>query len=90
MNLTLLEVKGIACVSDAVCCRLSDGIAPTGFRNVENNYKIAMSRLYRDRDTEADLIEKREALGSVLGRAEAVAEVLNRRETQVGSLGIFQ
>ncbi|KAF3592664.1 hypothetical protein DY000_02020422 [Brassica cretica] len=36
----------------------------------------------RDRDTGADLIEReREALGSVLGRAEAGAEVLDGRET---------
>ena len=39
-----------------------------------------MGRLQKDRDTCADFIEK-EALGSVLSRAEAVAEVLDGRET---------
>ncbi|KAF2599892.1 hypothetical protein F2Q68_00008380 [Brassica cretica] len=48
---------------------------------------LLWGRLYRDRDTEADLIERER---SVLGRAEAVAEVLDGRETQAGSLGIFQ
>ena len=41
-----------------------------------------MGRLQRERDTEADRIERerdrdRKALGSVLGRAEVVAEVLD-------------
>ncbi|KAG5397377.1 hypothetical protein IGI04_019191 [Brassica rapa subsp. trilocularis] len=41
---------------------------------MENNYKIDM-----------ESIKEREALGSVLGRAEAVAEVLDGRETQADS-----
>ena len=45
----------------SISCCLGD----YGFGNVDNNYKIAMDRQYRDRDTEADLTE-RKALGSVL------------------------
>ena len=40
-----------------------------------------MGRLQRDRDTEADLFREREAPRIVLGRAEAVAEVIDGRET---------
>ena len=74
-------------MEDVHTCCLGD----QGFGNMENNIRQIWGRLYRDRDTEADLIEReREALGSVLGSAEAVAEVLDGRETQAGSLGIFQ
>ena len=47
-------------------------------------------RLYRHRDTKADLIERDKLLEVFLGRAEAVAEVLDERETWLGRLGILQ